>query len=127
MSVDLNAVTFNISVVGETTGEKWTGQFTTKVRLSHRDHLRLDSIRRELLGVNPESASPRARQSADIFASASVHITKAPSFWTSSGNGMDLADDNVLAEVWAGIEKAKTEYAQSLKLDEDLAKQELAK
>jgi hypothetical protein len=44
-------------VVGETLHRRdltWTGEFRAKKRLSHRDQLLKDQVRRELLGGQPE-------------------------------------------------------------------------
>lgn len=110
-----DTVQFSISVTGESTGEKWTGSFKMKTRLSHRDQLRLDQIRRDLLGPNPDGASPRAQNQAEVFSFIAVHLLDAPMWWKSNDNGLDLQDDNVVAEVYAQITKAKSDAIEKLK------------
>ncbi|CAB4127009.1 hypothetical protein UFOVP75_53 [uncultured Caudovirales phage] len=99
---------FSISVIGERTQEKWFGEFTAKTLISHRDELRRDAIRRELLGgTNPQFADVRQKNQAELFAEMSIRITKAPSWWMESNGGMDMYDDNVIAEVYAECLKAE--------------------
>ncbi|NDC23765.1 MAG: hypothetical protein EBZ49_06505 [Proteobacteria bacterium] len=110
-----DTVQFSISVTGESTGEKWTGAFKCKTRLSHRDQLRLDQVRRDLLGPNPEGASPRAQNQAEVFSFIVAHLIDAPNWWRSNDNGLDLEDDNVVAEVYAQITKAKADANEKLR------------
>lgn len=103
---------FTVSVVGETSGETFRGEFRAVKFLTHRQQLLLDQKRREILGVNPESASTRAANQAEIFAQLFVRLSDAPKWWLESGNGMDLVDDNVMVEVFNGamqVEKAAIE------------------
>lgn len=115
MASSNDTVQFSISVNGESTGEKWVGSFKMKTRLSHKDQLRLDQIRRDLLGPNPDGASPRAQNQAEVFSFIAVHLLDAPIWWKNNDNGLDLQDDNVVAEVYAQITKAKMEAAEKLK------------
>lgn len=115
MASSNDTVQFSISVTGEATGEKWTGAFKCKTRLSHRDQLRLDQVRRDLLGPNPDGASPRAQNQAEVFSFIVAHLIDAPNWWRSNDNGLDLEDDNVVAEVYAQITKAKAEATEKLK------------
>jgi hypothetical protein len=119
--------TFTVDVVGEITGEKWVGSFTTRLQLSHADQFRRDEIRRRLLGANPESASPRALNAAEVFSEISIHITDAPQWWKGNNGGLDLADDNVVAAVFDGIVAEKTKAAAETKKRADAALEELKK
>ncbi len=92
--------TFSIDIQGELTGDFYRGVFKIRTRLSHRDALRRDQIRRELLGSSPEAASPRAVSIADVMSELAVRVIEAPSFWTSNGDGLDLPDDAPVAEVY---------------------------
>jgi hypothetical protein len=118
---------FSIDVVGEVSQEQFKGSFTTKLRLSHADTFRKDEIRRKLLGPNPEGASPRAQNSADIFSELAVHILDAPSWWTSANNGIDLADDAPVAAVFEGAVAEKKKYLDGIKDKATAAAAELKK
>lgn len=122
-----NSEQFTIDVLGETSGKAWKGVFKTKLRLSHRDQLRMDEIRRDLLGKSPEHASPRAHNQAEIFSTIAAHLTEMPQWWTMEGNGLDLEDDNVVGEVYGRILQAKTDALAKLKAEGEAAKVELSK
>lgn len=123
--MDANVQKFTIDVKGETTGEVWKGLFKAKVRLSHRDQLKQDEIRRELLGTNPENASPRAKNQAEIFSALAVHILEAPDWWHRAGEGFDLEDDSVIGAVYDGIIKARNDAQEALIKEAEEAKKSL--
>lgn len=100
MASEANEHTFPFSEVGETTEEKFTGDFKAKKRLSHRDQLRKDQLRRDLLGGQPGTPTERALSTAMILSELSVRILKAPKWWTEAGEGLDLEDDNVIGRVY---------------------------
>ena len=121
-------VAFTISVVGEKTNTTWHGEFKAKPLLSHRDELVRDSRRREFLGgVNPQFADPRQLNQADIFAELSVRLTSAPAFWSDSGGGLDLLDDNVVAEVYKHAVRIENEELARIKKAADEAQAALRK
>jgi len=117
---------FSVNVTGETTGEVFPGVFKVKTRLSHRDALNRDQIRRSLLGPNPAGASPRAESIADIFSELGVRIVDAPSWWVNSDGGMELSDDAVVAEVYKQAMAAAQVANDELKAKGEAAKKDLA-
>lgn len=120
--------TFSVSMDGDRTGTKWHGEFTVKTLLSHRDELRRDQIRRELLGgVNPEFASIRSLNQADVFSDLAVRIIKSPTWWNEAAGGLDLSDDNVVATVYSKTMDAEKEVLNRIKKDGDEASEELRK
>jgi hypothetical protein len=127
MPVVKDAIPFTISVTGDTTGEKWVGSFKAKARLSHRDQLTKDRIRRELLGPDAGNASTRALNQSEIFAQLTVRLSESPSWWRDSGNGLDLADDNVVAEVFEACLRIERESLDALTKEGEEAKAELQK
>lgn len=120
--------TFTVSLDGDKTGTKWHGEFTVKTLLSHRDELRRDQVRRELLGgVSPEHATVRSLNQADVFSELAARIIKAPSWWNESGAGLDLCDDNVIATVYSKTMEAEKDVLNRIKKDADQANEELRK
>jgi hypothetical protein len=94
-------VGFSINLVGDFSGNTWVGDFKTKPRLSYRDQLRKDQIRRELLGgERTEQASEDAMSFANLFSSLAVRLTETPTWWKEMNGGIDLLDENVVLEVW---------------------------
>ncbi len=118
---------FTIKVVGESTGTNWSGVFKTKLRLSHKDQLRRDQLRRELLGDKAEQASGRAQNQAEIFSEIAVHLIDSPQWWKVSDGGLDLEDDVVVKTVYDEILKAKADAAKKLSDAGEAAKAELQK
>lgn len=117
---------FDIKMFGDITGEQWVGLFKAKKRLSYRDQLRRDQVRRDLLGNHPEAASALALSQAEIFSELSVRLIQAPSWWTEKGNGIDLEDDNVVIEVYQQAMKAESDALKELKEKGEAAKVKLA-
>lgn len=118
---------FTVSVVGETSGETFRGEFRAFKFLSHRQQLMLDQKRREILGTSPESASARARNQAEIFAQLFVRLSDAPKWWSESGYGMDLVDDNIMIEVFNGVMKVEEEAVAEMKKRAEAAREQLKK
>lgn len=125
MSTTPNSEQFTIDVTGETTGKAFKGLFKTKIRLSHRDNLRMDEIRRELLGKGAEYPSPRAVNASEIFSMLAIHLIEVPQWWKMEGDGLDLEDDNVVAEVYGRVVEAKAEALKKLKEEGEAARKEL--
>lgn len=118
-----NSEQFTIDIVGEVSEQTWKGLFKTKIRLSHRDHLRQDEIRRDLIGPQPPGVSPgpRAGNTADLLSFIQIHLLESPQWWTMNGNGLDFEDDNVISEVYGKIVdlKVKATDKAKTKADED--------
>ena len=100
-----NTEPFSIHLIGDVTGETWTGDFTTKIWLSHRELLRMDAVRRQLLGETQSAPSDRALQTADMISELTIRLVDPPPFWRDNGNGLDLLDDNVLTTVWGKVQE----------------------
>src|SRR5271166_3321990 len=113
---------FTISVVGETTGQSFSGIFRVKNRLSHREQLVRDETRRQILGNNSESASPRAMDQALVFSEIAAHLIEAPKFWELSDGGLDLEDDNVIRAVYDGVIKAVVDFQTKVRAQLDTDK-----
>jgi hypothetical protein len=118
---------FSIRVVGEETGEIWVGDFVAKERLTHRDVLRKDQIRRELLGAAGGSPDARAMSVAFIVSELTVRLTKMPKWFEESGFGLDLEDESVLALVYDKAIKVQLDAQAARKKAAEDKKEELKK
>jgi hypothetical protein len=118
---------FSVDIKGKTTGQSYVGVFKIKTRLSMRDRLRQDEVRRTILGVNAESATMEAQGIANAVSYLNVRITKAPSWWTDNQGGLELEDMDVLAEVYQKAFQIEEESYKVLSDDAEKARQELKK
>ena len=105
---------FHISVLGNKTGETFAGKFRTLRRLSHRQELARDRIYRDLLGEQPENASERAKEQAEVLSDIQVCLREVPAWFKEAGMGLDLVDDSILTEVWNQTVKARVEAIQEV-------------
>jgi hypothetical protein len=106
--------TFVIHETGEDTEEKFDGTFKIRTKLSFKEQLLRDELRRQYLGVTPAGTDAwvRAASLADLFSELGVRIIDAPVWWKSADNGMNLYDDNVAKAVY---ETAMAEVNKSSK------------
>ena len=118
-------VEFKIKVVGEVTGEEYVGTFKAKPRLSHRDTLLQDQMRRDLLGPKGAEAGQAANASALIFSKCWIHLTEAASFWKDAGNGVDLLDEAPVVAVYDQILKIEAEANEKVKKAAEKAAEDL--
>ena len=118
---------FSISVVGNKTGTQWVGEFTVKPMLSHRDEIRRDRIRRELIGPEFGNPTDHVWNLAVTFSELTVRVVAAPPFWTSNGDGMDLMDTNVVTEVYKKTMEIEASAAAKIKADAEAATAALRK
>jgi hypothetical protein len=115
MANEANEASFSLSLDGETTGEKWVGDFKAKKRLSHRDQLRKDQVRRDLLGPQGNTPTERAMSTAMILSELRVRLVDAPKWWQAMGEGLDLEDDNVIGTLYDEVMKIEREAGESKK------------
>jgi hypothetical protein len=107
-------VEFSVDVVGEVTGETFKGVFKAVPRLSHRDNLRRDQLRRDLLGSKPEDASVDATNVSAVFSKLWVHLVEFPSWWKDSKNGLELLDETPVAAVYDNVARIEREAIEAI-------------
>lgn len=120
-----NESVFNISIVGETTKEKWLGKFRAKTVLSHRDYIKKDQERRRLLGSMGGEPDDRCRNISLIVSELSVRLVEVPKWWVETDGGLDLLDDNVLANVFNEAMRVEKEAYEEKQKQAEAAKEEL--
>lgn len=125
MAFKNDPVRFSISVEGDTTMSLWNGDFAAKPFLTHRDRLKSDQYRRELIGVFSDNAGTGAVNRAFLLSQILVRLTKAPEWWTNSNNGLDLYDDNVILAIYEKCDKIEEEAIAAMKGESDLARKEI--
>lgn len=107
-----SGIPFDIDVVGEGSGTTFLGKFRVKTRLSFREQLRIDQIRRELIGPDPAgNVGDDAAAYAVALSELAVRLVEVPGWWKESKNGLDLEDENVLFDVWKKVREIVKEEA----------------
>lgn len=117
--------TVNIPMPGE---EPLRGKFKVKVKLSYRDILNMDAIRRQLLGPQGGDADGMAALISQGVAKIRVHALETPSWWRDADNGLDFEDINVVLTVLTELNKVEKDYLDDIqkaagKAAEDLKKE----
>ncbi len=114
--------TFDIHVIGETTGETYTGQFEAKQALSHLDTIKAETALRGYLG-DPAGASPAVFTTSKMISELLVRITKSPDWWKDASMGEELVDSNVLQKVFEEAVKVQTQFNDQVKAKAQAAQQ----
>lgn len=117
---------FEIHIVGDETGETFTGKFWAKEKLSQADILAIDARRRELLGPNSSEVSVDIYNRATVLSELTYRITGAPDWWKTSFNGLHLVDDNLVMEVYEKVKKVREDWLAAQKEKGEKAKAALA-
>lgn len=117
MSVQQNGVEFQIHVVGQSTGETFTGKFTAKQRLTKLDQLNQDSLYRRYLGqdLDPRFASPEAAFIARRLSEIAVRLVKYPDWWRAKNLGELVEDENLLNEIYSAAMKVEVDFLTELR------------
>ena len=111
-----NIATINISVVGDESGQPFSGEFEVKTLLSRADRFEADRLRRAILGDRGGEAAPALAGEAFMLGQLSVRIKKAPAWWTDHDNGLSLSDLNVIVDVFnAAVAKEEERKAAMVK------------
>lgn len=117
---------FSVEVEGTTTKQKYNGLFKMKPLLSHREKLRRDEIKRQILGALPEGALQASERTAIIFSKIWVHLIESPAWWREAGNGLDLLDEEPVMAVIDKIVDIEMEVLGKTEKEGEEAKKEIA-
>jgi len=123
--MDVEPVTFTVNVVGDTTGQEYVGMFKVKPILRTDEQIARDAVMRDILGPNPQDASPRAKSQAFILAEIRIRVIEAPAFWSGARDGAALYDENVMGKVYDQIQDVEKTWRAEVKKKADAAKDAL--
>jgi len=121
MPIKNDVVEFTVSEK-DSSGETFTGSFAAVRRLTPRQMMLADRIRREQLGEHAQYASDDMLNITNMFAHLAVSITKSPQWWKESNGGLDLDSDKIpvivaiykkVAEIQGKVEKELTKEAEA--------------
>lgn len=114
-----------VDIKGTVTGQQFMGVFKIKPLLSHRDKLRRDQLKRELLGVQSDQASEAAYRTAEVFSKLWCHIIESPSWWKDASNGLDLLDEEPIVFLIEAIVKMEQEILDGISKQGEESKKDL--
>jgi len=118
---------FVLDIIGDNTGEKLVGNFDAKLRLSHRDQLNKDQLRRQIVGDKPDQATKDSMMRAEILSHLSLSLVDSPKWWKESSGGLDLYDDNVIFDLYDLVVKGQSKAIEEVIKKGEEAKADLKK
>ena len=118
---------FSVSLVGESTGKPYSGDFVVKTVLTRRDAFIADERRRLVIGSNAESVPPGLNSEAFVLGQLMVRIVESPTWWRDSDGGLNMEDLNVTMELFKLAMEKEEERITALKKDSEKAVKELTK
>jgi len=113
ITLPANEKTFTINVVGDTTKQNWTGEFTTVCMPNLRQKSEA-AIMEAQLGRDLVTLDQNTILYHRMVAQLAQRLISAPEWWASSGNGQDLLDANVVFEVFSHCAKAEQEWREKV-------------
>ncbi len=116
---------FSVDVEGKFTKQKYMGVFKVRPLLSHRDKLRREEIRRQLIGTFGENVSEDAYRIASVFSKIWAHLVEAPSWWKDAGNGIELLDEEPVEAVISKLVEFELEITGNFIKEGEKAKEQL--
>ena len=98
---------------GDTTRKCWDGEFRGKEILAFGDQIRIDRIKRDLLGPGPyDGADPEVVAQATVLAEIQVTLTDAPEWWQG---GLAHSDTNLLMAIYQAALKIRNDHQAEVK------------
>jgi len=109
-----NEKTFSISVDGDTSGEKFEGQFTAKCVLNMAEKHTKELEKTRLLSdyANPSTGLAGI---AEILSTIRSRLIKWPSWWANLDFGAKMLDENVIITIYDELIAAETEWRSEIK------------
>jgi len=114
--------TVNIPVSGQ---DPFRGKFRVKVKLSYREILSMDALRRQLLGPGGNEADGLASLIASSVAKIRTHAIETPSWWKDNENGLGFEDIEVVLGVLTELNKVEKDHLEGLQKAAEEARKDL--
>jgi hypothetical protein len=109
-----NERTFSIKVEGDTTGEVFEGQFTTKcvLNMTEKHSKELEKTR-----MMADYANPSATLSgiAEILSTIRVKLVKWPDWWANLDFGSKMLDENVILAIYDEIKTLELQWKSEIR------------
>lgn len=110
-----NEAEFTVSIPQQAGEEPLRGKFRVKVKLSYRDILNMDAMRRQLLGPGGGEADGFAALIASNVAKIRIHSLETPSWWREAEEGLGFDDIGVIVAIANELNKIEKDHLEDLK------------
>lgn len=109
-----NERTFSISVDGDTSGEKFEGQFTAKcvLNMSEKHIKELEKTRLMADYANPSGSLAGI---AEILSTLRVKLVKWPDWWANTDFGNKILDENIVITIYDEVQKLEQEWRKEVR------------
>jgi len=116
-----NERTFSIKVEGDTSGETFEGQFTTKcvLNMAEKHSKELEKTRLMADYANPSSTLSGI---AEILSAVRAKLTKWPDWWANLNYGSNILDENVIIKIYDETLALEREWRAEIRKKTDEAK-----
>jgi hypothetical protein len=114
-----NERTFSISADGDTSGERFEGQFVTKCVLSMAEKHSKELEKTRLLAdyANPSHALAGI---AEILSTLRIKLVKWPDWWANLDYGSKILDENIVVTIYDEVQTLEQQWkAEIRKMAED--------
>lgn len=109
-----NERTFTVKVDGDTSGETFEGQFTTKCILNMQEKHSKELEKTRLMA---DYANPSATLSgiAEILSMVRAKLVKWPDWWANLDYGSKVLDENVIVTIYDEVQRLETEWRSEIR------------
>ena len=121
-----NDRSFSISVVGDTTGEKFEGQFSTKciLNMTEKHSKELEKTRLMADYANPSASLAGI---AEILSTIRVKLTKWPDWWSNLDYGSKILDENIIVAIYDEVQALERAWRAEVRKKAEETKEEANK
>lgn len=116
---------FTVNIATDDFPEPLRGKFVVKTKLSMKEIMAMDNLRRQYLGPNGGESDGLAATIARDLAEIQIHTVDAPSWWIESKNGLEIQDVKIVLDVYDELQKVKRSNFGSLAEKAQAAKEDL--
>jgi hypothetical protein len=114
MELPKNEKSFDVSLIGETTGKKYEGTFTVKCVLNISDKRRLE-IERSRLSADTVNPSVSLSAISGVVANLRIRVVQGPEWFKQSIDNLDFLDEDILYEVFSKCMEKSEEWTSEVK------------
>ena len=122
LALPKNERTFSISLEGDTTGEKFEGQFVTKcvLNMAEKHSKELEKTRMMADYANPSGSLAGI---AEILSTVRAKLVKWPDWWANLDFGSKILDENVVVTIYDEIQNLENEWRSEIRKKVDESKE----